>query len=67
MALPIGFVSRRAPSKCLPEGGHIASENLNDLQAIANHAIEFVRNAGEITRAKAYVNLADLLSIAFSR
>src|SRR5947208_1093109 len=38
-------------SKCLPEGGKILSENLNDLVMRLNKAIQFARNAGEVTRA----------------
>lgn len=39
-------------SKCLPEGGDIESENLNDLVTRLHNAIEFARNAGEITRSE---------------
>jgi hypothetical protein len=37
-------------SKCLPEGGNIDAENLNDLVMQLNEAIEFARTAGEVTR-----------------
>src|SRR5262249_14073740 len=37
-------------SKCLPEGGHIETENLNDLVRQLHEAIEFARSAAEITR-----------------
>jgi hypothetical protein len=39
-------------SKCLPEGGNIASENLNDLVTRLRDAIEFARYAGEVTRSE---------------
>jgi Protein of unknown function (DUF3987) len=39
-------------SKCLPEGGDIDSENLNDLVTGLHQAIEFARNAGEVTRSE---------------
>jgi hypothetical protein len=38
-------------SKCLPEGGNIGSENLNDLVMRLHDAIEFARNATEVTRS----------------
>jgi hypothetical protein len=38
-------------SKCLPEGGSIDKENLNDLVMGLHDAIEFGRNAGEVTRS----------------
>lgn len=37
-------------SKCLPEGGNLDSENLNDLVLRLHTAIEFARNAGEVAR-----------------
>ena len=37
-------------SKCLPEGGHIDTENLNDLITRLHEAIEFAGNAGEVMR-----------------
>jgi hypothetical protein len=37
-------------SKCLPEGGHIDSENLNDLVRRLHDAIEFARSVGEVRR-----------------
>jgi hypothetical protein len=37
-------------SKCLPEGGKIESENLNDLVKRLHHAVKFGRAAGEISR-----------------
>lgn len=37
-------------SKCLPEGGNIDAENLNDLIMRLHTAIEFARNASEVTR-----------------
>ena len=40
-------------SKCLPEGGNIQSENLNNLVMRLHAAIEFARNAGEVTRGDA--------------
>jgi 5S rRNA maturation endonuclease (ribonuclease M5) len=40
-------------SKCLPEGGNIESENLNDLVMRLREAIEFARSAaGEVTRSE---------------
>jgi hypothetical protein len=39
-------------SKCLPEGGNIDSENLNDLVVRLHDAIECARNAGEVTRSE---------------
>jgi hypothetical protein len=39
-------------SKCLPEGGNIDSENLNDLVTRLHEAIEFARNAGQVTRSE---------------
>ena len=39
-------------SKCLPEGGRIDTENLNDLMIRLHQAIEFARNAGEVTRSE---------------
>jgi hypothetical protein len=39
-------------SKCLPEGGNIASEDLNDLVMRLHDAIEFARSAGEVTRSE---------------
>jgi hypothetical protein len=39
-------------SKCLPEGGSIGSENLNDLVVRLRSVIEFARNAGEVTRSE---------------
>jgi hypothetical protein len=44
------FVAVRR-SKVLPEGGDISSENLNDLVMELHKAVEFARNAGEITRS----------------
>lgn len=38
-------------SKYLPEGGNIDAENLNDLVTRLHSAIEFARQAGEITRS----------------
>ena len=38
-------------SKCLPEGGNIESENFNDVVTRLHTAIEFGRNAGEVTRS----------------
>jgi hypothetical protein len=38
-------------SKCLPEGGRIEDENLNDLVTRLHAAIQFARNAGEVTRS----------------
>jgi Protein of unknown function (DUF3987) len=43
------FVAVRR-SKVLPEGGDIDSENLNDLVTRLHNAIEFGRNAGQVTR-----------------
>jgi hypothetical protein len=40
-------------SKCLPEGGNIESENLNDVVMRLHDAIEFARYAGEVKRGKA--------------
>jgi hypothetical protein len=40
-------------SKCLPEGGNMESENLNDLVMRLFKAIEFARNAKEIKRSTA--------------
>jgi hypothetical protein len=40
-------------SKCLPEGGNIDSENLNDLVMRLDEAIEFGRYAGEVKRSEA--------------
>jgi hypothetical protein len=37
-------------SKCLPEGGNIDAENLNDLVTRLHRAINFARTAGLITR-----------------
>jgi hypothetical protein len=37
-------------SKCLPEGGRIHDENINDLVMRLHDAVEFARSAGEITR-----------------
>ena len=37
-------------SKCLPEGGNIGSEDLNDLVMRLHVAIEFARSAGRVTR-----------------
>jgi 5S rRNA maturation endonuclease (ribonuclease M5) len=39
-------------SKCLPEGGNIDSENLNDLIKRLHEAIEFARSASEVTRSE---------------
>jgi hypothetical protein len=39
-------------SKCLPEGGNIDSENLNDLVKRLHEAIEFARSASEVTRSE---------------
>jgi hypothetical protein len=39
-------------SKCLPEGGNIDHENLNDLVMRLHDAIEFSRTAGEVTRGE---------------
>ena len=39
-------------SKCLPEGGKLDQENLNDLVMRLHDAIEFSRNAGEVTRSE---------------
>jgi len=39
-------------SKCLPEGGNIDHENLNNLVIQLHDAIEFARNAGEVTRGE---------------
>jgi hypothetical protein len=40
-------------SKCLPEGGNIETENLNDLVKRLHGAIEFARSAaGEVTRSE---------------
>jgi hypothetical protein len=44
-------------SQCLPEGGHIETENFNDLVTRLHDAIEFARDAGEMTRNKAARNL----------
>jgi hypothetical protein len=40
-------------SKCLPEGGNIGSEDLNGLVMRLHDAIEFARDAGEVTRSEA--------------
>jgi hypothetical protein len=40
-------------SKCLPEGGNIDSEDLNDLVMRLDEAIEFGRYAGEVKRSEA--------------
>jgi hypothetical protein len=39
-------------SKCLPEGGNIDAENLNDLVLQLHEAVEFARNAEEVTRSE---------------
>ena len=39
-------------SKCLPEGGNITNENLNDLVMRVHSVIEFARNAREVTRSE---------------
>jgi hypothetical protein len=39
-------------SKCLPEGGNLDVENLNDLVRRLRDAVEFARNAGEVTRSE---------------
>jgi hypothetical protein len=39
-------------SKCLPEGGNIDNENLNDLVKRLHEAIEFARRASEVTRSE---------------
>jgi hypothetical protein len=39
-------------SKCLPEGGSLDAENLNDLVVRLHDAIEFARNAGQVTRSE---------------
>ena len=39
-------------SKCLPEGGNLDAENLNDLVVRLRDAIEFARNASEVTRSE---------------
>ena len=44
-------------SKCLPEGGRIDSENLNDLVRRLHDAIVFARQAGEVTRDEDARNL----------
>ena len=54
-------------SKCLPEGGNIADENLNDIVRRLHSAIEFGGAAGEVSRndsarelwAKVYPKLSD--------
>jgi 5S rRNA maturation endonuclease (ribonuclease M5) len=38
-------------SKCLPEGGNMDHENLNDLVVRLHDAIQFARIAGEVTRS----------------
>ena len=38
-------------SKCLPEGGNIRSDSMNDLVTRLQKAIEFCRHAGEVTRS----------------
>jgi hypothetical protein len=38
-------------SKCLPEGGNLDAENLNDLVQRLHDAIQFARSAGQITRS----------------
>jgi hypothetical protein len=40
-------------SKCLPEGGNMESQNLNDLVMRLHEAIEFARTAEEIKRSEA--------------
>jgi hypothetical protein len=40
-------------SKCLPEGGNIEDENLNDLVMRLRTALEFARDAGEVPRSEA--------------
>lgn len=40
-------------SKCLPEGGDIESENLNDLVSRLRRAVEFAQTVGEIKRSDA--------------
>ena len=51
-----GFANRFLPlaarrSKCLPEGGNIGSDSMNDLVARLQKAIEFARYAGEVARS----------------